>query len=324
MHRMDSPKHLIQLSRLFCGRDAQVRIFEPLIADLHYEWSHASGARRLFVGARGGWAFVASVVRCLHLANVFAEKPRAACAALVLLFGLLGAALTIQPLNYRWRGPGLAFDWYVPWGAAGLLPYFLPYALATTIGLALLPAMILATVAGWSVRRRVTVMASVMLVAVVLEGWVAPAAMYARNRDFIERLPEPHRGLVVRQYASTSEVIATLSHPDETLARAAALAIQDKAEMLVMALSFAFLGIALGRARASRRARVGMLALVSWWLIAWFLYDALHHWSEIALILLSIPRHLHPWFAATIFGLLSVTALIATVASENHPSARTE
>jgi hypothetical protein len=148
--------------------------------------------------------------------------------------------------------------------------------------------------------------------------------MYARNRDFIERLPEPHRGLVVRQYASTSEVIATLSHPDETLARAAALAIQDKAEMLVMALSFAFLGIALGRARASRRARVGMLALVSWWLVAWFLYDALHHWSEIALILLSIPRHLHPWFAATIFGLLSVTALIATVASENHPSARTE
>jgi hypothetical protein len=232
---------------------------------------------------------VLSLARCLEPSHTFSRRPAAAFVATTAWFGSMGAFLALQPLTYIWLGAGVQFRWVDPPSEIG---YFVPHALAITLAFALLPALLLATLGGWSLVRRGAGFLVVLTVILALEGWVAPAAMYAKNRDFIERLPEPFRASSVRQYADTADVIRLTQHDDAGVRREAWAELQRETEIVVMAIAFALLGAAVGRARANVGA--GIAAVTLWWLAAWILYQALHYWSQF-LVVLSLPGAWTPW-----------------------------
>ncbi len=139
---------------------------------------------------------------------------------------------------------------------------------------------------------------------------MAPAAMYAWHREFINRIPQEDRGLWVRKYENTADVIAAALSDDETLAQPARLSLRDTSEVLAAAVAFAVLGIAIGRARAHQRVKTGLLVVAVWWLGAWVLYNALHYWSLYLAILFGVARDAQPWLAAAIVAALAVTTYI--------------
>jgi hypothetical protein len=187
--------------------------------------------------------------------------------------------------------------------------YFVPHAFASTVAFALMPLMMLSVAAAWSVRRCAAAVFLTLSLIVVIDGWMAPAAMYARSRDFIERLPEPYRAAATRQYAPLTEVIGLAIGSDSSLASAARLDLRDKAEMLAMAVSIAVLGAAVGAARRHSHAQPTLLTLTTWWLAIWVLYDALRYWSQYAVAMLSLSHSWQPWLTPVFFAALGVTAV---------------
>ena len=292
-------ERLLAASELLCGPDARLRVFEPLVADWQREWHETSGLARIHCATAGLLAFNATLARLVQPSYTFSARPALAFAATMVLFATLGSFLALQPLTYSWLGAGVRFRWVSPPPHIG---YFIPHALAITSAFALLPAMLLATVGSWSAARRVAAVVIVLAVMLVLEGWVAPAAMYTRNRDFIERLPEPFHASSVRAYANTAEVLRLARDEDQDIARDARAELQRKVELVAMAFAFALLGTAIGRARASVGA--GVLAVTLWWGVAWTLYQALHYWSQYLVIMLSLPGAWAPWVTpATCVGI---------------------
>ena len=313
--------YLLAFAEVCCGPRARTQVFEALLADCQREWSDTRGMQRAQIAVGTAWAFTISLLRCAQPAHAFAAAPTASFATMLLAFGAAGTFIALQPFSYRWRGAGLVFSWYRPYGPTPELFYFLPYALATTLGFALLPVALSATAAGWSWRKRFGGVFIALTLIVITDGWIAPAAMYERNRPLIERLPEPHRGLAVREYAPLPEVIVLTRSASPELARAARLGLLDKVQMLTAALAFALLGTAIGTARRRARVKTGVFALAGWWLGAWLLYNALEHWSWIAALLLSLSRDWRPWIAPLLFGVLSGVLLLVSGLKAPRPRA---
>jgi hypothetical protein len=303
---------LIHVAEHMCGREARTVVFEPLVADWRFEWQNAHGARRVAIAITGGWSFAVSLAQCLRPVHGFAATPTAAVAVTTLLFGVAGTFLALQPIHYRWFGAGVTFSWWAPYPSAPHLVYYAPYVLARTLGFALLPVMVLATMAGHSWRRRASTVAAVLVAMVMVEGFVAPAAMYSRDREAIATVPEEHRAMWLRNYENLVDVVQEMRSHDAAIARAAWLNVRDKLEAIVAASAFALLGIAIGHVRRRADVAPSLQVTVFWWLGAWLLYNALYHWSTFLVIILSLSRDWKPWVASLIFGVIAVMVLIST------------
>jgi hypothetical protein len=316
---------LLALAERCCGPHVRAQVFEALLADCQREWIETRGMKRAQIAAGGAWAFTIALLRCAQPAHAFAAAPTASFLITLTAFGIAGTVVRMQPFNYRWLGAGLDLSWHVPYGPFPDVTHFVPYALATTLGFALLPVMMAATAAGWRWRKRLCGLCAALVVIVVTDGWLAPRVLYERSRPWIERLPEPHRALAVREYAPLSEVVVLAQGENPELAHAARLGLRDKLQMLAGAFAFALMGAAIGSARRRAGVKLGVSTLTGWWLGAWLLYNALEHWSQIAVILLSLARDWRPWIAPLFFAVLSGLLLLAdaiyATRSRQSPSA---
>jgi hypothetical protein len=242
------------------------------------------------------------------------------------MFAAAGVALAMQPIDVRWFGAGFIYGWATPYGALTNVAYFIPNALATTAGFSLLPVMMLATVARHPLRARAFTVAVALFTVAIVDGFVAPAAMYWRDRDVLATLPEQHRAMWLHNYENIVDVVRRAQSADPPVAEAARLTLGEKSEMLAGAMALALLGIAVGHARLHRARRTGVLAATGWWLGAWLMYNALDYWSQFLVILLSMPAAWRHWIPPLIFAAIAALVLltsrdpVATARSSANPA----
>ena len=301
---------LLRLAEIVCGPQARHTVFEPLIADLDREWRDAGNGARLRLALAGGLAFVRSLLSCVDATHAMASAPVTMWWAVLLLFGFGGAAIALQPLHYTWIGVGIRFLWL----PAPPNLFLLPNAVAHTLAFALLPAMLIATCAGWSRRRRIAATGAAIAVVVIIDGWIAPLAAWHGRSPAMVRLSERlqrSRADNIGAYATIPEVIAATRSLDSRRSREAWAELRRKGDVLVMLLAFAGVGTALGRARAAARSRPRVAVLVGWWLFAWVAYRALGYWGDFLLAMIGLPPAWQDWVAPTIFIALSAAAIAA-------------
>jgi hypothetical protein len=299
---------LLRLAETVCGPHARHVVFDPLVADLDREWRDTRGAARLVVGFRGALGYLRSIVSCIDLTHAMAVMPRVTWLVVLLVFGLAGAAIALQPLHYIWIGAGIRFLW-LP-APANLLQ--VPSAFAHTLGFAMLPAMLMATAAGWSVRRRAAAVVFAVAVLVIVDGWIAPLAAWHGRPPAIVKLHERwqrSRTDEIGTYTTTAEVIAAAVQRDNPGRARAHDALRRKRDLLAMLLALSAIGVALGRARAAASSRPRVTTLVVWWLFAWIAYRAVGYWGDFLLAMIGLSPAWQQWVAPMIFITLSGAAI---------------
>ena len=269
----------------------------------------ASSWQRLTVTASGSWAFARSLLACTDVTWVLRRHQAVAFLGLLAMFAGASTLLVFQPLNYRWMGFGVELYWLTPLERRW---YLIPAAFGVLTSVALLPALLLATAADWSVRRRTAAIVLTLIVIAIANGWIAPAGRLARDHG-IGALPRDELRMdKLRVYGTTADVMAAFWSQDRERSQAAWGALRDLADLVRRALAFALLGIALG---AWARHRATIAGAVTAWAVAWVAYDAARHWDVYFMILVSLPRTFALWVADTLF---IVTALLLLALSRRN------
>jgi hypothetical protein len=278
---MPAAQVLLRVAETVCGPQARHVVFDALVADLDREWRDTRGVGRIALVFTGALAYLRSIFLCIDVTHAMAVMPRVTWSVVLLLFGLAGAAIALQPLQYSWVGIGVRFLW---------LPsppnlFLLPKAIAHTLAFAVLPAMLIATCAGWSWRRRLGAVGAAIVVFVTVDG-----------------------------HATIPEVIAATQSSAVWHSLDASNELGRKRDELLALLAFAAIGTGLGRAANARKLHPRGAALVGWWLFAWVTYRALEYCGDFLLAMLGLSPDWQEWVAPTMFVALAA-ALVTLAAS---------
>jgi hypothetical protein len=301
-------QRLLAIAELVCGPEARRRVFEPLVADWQREWTDARSLTRARATVSGAAAFCWSLIKCANPASMVSITPCLGFVTFLLVFAAAGAALALQPVQYTWIGAGVRPLWLAPPDG---LAYFVPQALAYMAAFALLPAILLATAAGWHARRLLAGVSLTLMAMIVVDGWVAPAAMRARDGYIDEGGQEISSARDVRLYANTAEVLALAHGSDRPLAATAQQELRNKSQVITMGLAFALFGFALGRTRSSIFRSPSLLGLAACWLVAGTTHQVLNYWGQYIVVLLGLPATAH-WFGPTVFASVAIVVMLTT------------
>jgi hypothetical protein len=268
------------------------------------------------VALSGAIAYGWCVLRFVRLTHLVGVLPFTGFALTLCLFGLGALFLLLQPVQYMWLGIAPRFRWVPP----SFSVYALPHVASISLAIALLPATMLAGYAGWSARKSIAAVLVTLAVILLIEGWIAPAARHAARQEFFARAPRAARFYDPRDNANMLRTIALVRHEDQRVANNARQRLRQQLQLIAMAVSFATLGAVMGRLRVRARAEARLRAVVVWWLFAWVAYQALQYWGQFLLMMWGLPGDLRPWFAPTVFVLLSVAAMLAASAMRPRPT----
>jgi hypothetical protein len=313
-------ERLLAIAELLCGPEARRRVFEPLVADWAREYTDTRALSRTRAVVSGAAAFCWSLLGCANPTWLIAAAPWPGSLAILLAFAAAGAALALQPLQYMWIGAGVRFVWLTP--PEGLA-YFLPKYLAYMTAFALLPAVLLATAAGWRWRRLLAGVSLTLMAMIVIDGWVAPAAMRARDGFLGESGRAISSVRELRLYANTPEVVALASGSDRQLAATARQELRNTTQMMAISLSSALLGFALGRTRFIVFRRPSMRVLAACWLVGWMIHQVVDYWGQYLVALLGLPGAAL-WVGPVVFAVAAGAVMLVARAGGFEAPPRSE
>jgi hypothetical protein len=308
---------LLWLAERLCGAGARRRVFEPLVADWQRDVLDAQGrSRRAWARLRGAAAFIVTLAICANPFRGEDGRPARRFVVAALGFALAATVLQLAPFQlFTTTSAQGRFGWLpVRWDRLLNSPgYF-----ATGVALAMLPAAMLA--AGRITRARFVIATGfVLALAFVARDVVAPRSLdvsrEVRRAEIAAQIPAAKRQdwIARQQQSDLAERERRRRDATGAWAHIARIDRHQRGAFAAMALAFALLGLAIGRARRDVR----ISAAAAWWFFTWISYQLLEFLARRLQVVAPAPIEVAIWLPPLAVLIVAMVALSAPQPQRN-------